>query len=60
MATPCHTRETVLGGTEDYIRDDCVRDPEALYAYLDNMSTVAWFNYSQFKHGKFEKDERIK
>ena len=23
------------------------------------MSTVAWYNYSVFKHGKFEKDERV-
>ena len=59
MATPCHTRETVIGGTKDYIREDCVRDQEAFYAYLDNMATVAWYNYSTFKHGKFEKDERV-
>ena len=59
MATPCHTRETVIGGTKDNIREDCVRDQEAFYAYLDNVSTVSWFNYSVFKHGRFEKDERI-
>ena len=43
----------------DNIREDCVRDQEASYAYLDNMSTVVWYNYSTFKHSKFEKDERI-
>ena len=26
MSTPCHTRETVIGGTIDNIREDCVRD----------------------------------
>ena len=59
MATPCHTRETVIGGTKDNIREDCVRDQEAFYAYLDNMATVVWYNYSTFKHGKFEKDGRV-
>ena len=53
MVVPCHTRETVIGGTEDYIRDDCVRDQEAFYAYLDSMSTVIWYNYSVLKHNKF-------
>ena len=59
MAMPCHTRETVIGGTVDNIRDDCVRDQEAFYAYLDNMSTVIWYNYSVLKHNKFEIDERV-
>ena len=59
MATPCHTRETVFGGTKDNIREDCVRDQEAFYSYLDNMSTVAWYNYSTFKHSNFVKDERV-
>ena len=59
MAVPCHTKETALGGSQDHIREDCVRDQEAFYAYLDNMATVSWYNYSLFKHGRFEKDERI-
>ena len=59
MAVPCHAKETALGGDQDYIREDCVREPEAVYAYLDNMAMVTWYNYSVFKHGKFEKDERV-
>ena len=59
QATPCHSKETVFGGTEDSLREDCVRDQEAVYAYLENSSMISWFNYSSLKHNGFEKDERI-
>ena len=48
--------ETIIGGIKDNIREDCVCDKEAFYTYIDNMSTVAWYKYSVFKHCKFEKD----
>ena len=48
-----------MAGTIDNIRKDCNRDQEAFYAYLDNMSTVVWYNYSIFKHHKFNKGDRI-
>ena len=52
-------KETNIGGTEDNIRDDCVRDSEAVYEYLENMSTVAWYNYGVFRHSEFSQEERI-
>ena len=59
MAVPYHTRESALGGTKDNIREDCVREPEALQLYLDYMTKLTWYNYSVSKHGKFVKNERI-
>ena len=56
---PCHMKETLIGGTEDIIREDCVRDPEAVYEYVHNMATVVWFNYGVFKHNEFTREERI-
>ena len=52
-------KETLIGGTADNIREDCITDAEAVYEYLSNMSTVAWFNYGQFRHNVFEKEKRI-
>ena len=31
---PCHVRETMIGGTQDNVREDCVRDREQVYEYL--------------------------
>ena len=36
-----------------------MRDSEAVFEYLANMATVAWYNYGTFKHANFEKEERI-
>ena len=54
IAMPCHAKESAIAGSKDNVRKDCVRDREAFYAYLDNMSTVTWYNYSTFKHSGFE------
>lgn len=59
MAVPCHMKESVIGGEVDNIREDCVRDQEAVLEYLSNMSTVAWYNFSTFKHSEYDKDRRI-
>ena len=59
LAMPCHSKETTLGASEDYIREDCIRDPEAVYEYLDNVSTVFWYNYGSFKHSSFDKNDRV-
>ena len=59
IAMPCHMRESLIGGTQDNIRKDCVRDPEAVYEYLQNMATVAWYNYGVFRHNEFGKEDRI-
>ena len=56
LAVPCHLRETAIGGSKDNILKDCERDPDAVFEYLSNMSTVAWYNYGTFKHGEYEKD----
>ena len=59
MAIPCHMKETVIAGDSDNIRDDCVRDHEAVIEYLSNMATVAWYNYGSFKHAEYNKDTRV-
>ena len=60
MGVPCHFKETVIGGDYDNIREDCVRDRDAVLEYLSNMSTVAWYNYSTFKHSQFKEDRIVR
>ena len=59
MVVPCHMKETSIAGNMDNIRDDCVRDPEAVFEYLTNMATVAWYNFGTFKYADYDKSERI-
>ena len=56
---PCHMKESLIGGSEDNIREDCVRDPEAVYEYLTSVTTIAWYNYGVFRHNEFGKEDRI-
>ena len=48
-----------LGANEEDIRDDCVTNQTAVYDYLSNMATVAWYNYGKFNYGGFEPHDRI-
>lgn len=59
LAVPCHLRETSLGAEKDYIREDCVSEPEEVFKYLGNMATVAYYNYGSFKPDKFDDSERV-
>ena len=58
-ATPCHSKESLFGGTEDYIRADCEKNSTAVFEYLSSMSTVFWYNYGSFKHKEFGKEDRV-
>lgn len=59
IGMPCHTKETLFGGTEDYIRADCEKNSTAVLEYLSSLSTVFWYNHGSFKHKEFGEDDRV-
>lgn len=59
MGMPCHMKESLVGGTQDNIRNDCEKNSTAVYEYLSNMSTVFWYNYGSFKQKEFGNDDRV-
>lgn len=52
MLLPCNMRETLLGGEEDKIPDDCNYDKNELIKYLGPLRMLIWKNV-----GRFELDE---
>ena len=58
MLVPCGMQETILGGTEDRIPDDCNYDKDALIEYLGSIQMMMYYNQGQFVRDAFG-DESI-
>ena len=49
MAVPCNMRESsIIPGSVDNIRDDCILDQSATFGYLDSFSFLSLYNEEKF------------
>ena len=53
MIVPCGMRETIIGGTEDRVPEDCNYDRDAFMKYLGSIQMLMYFNKGQFELGEF-------
>ena len=48
MLLPCNMKETMLGGKEDAIPEDCNYDRDELIKYLGPLRMLIWKNVGRF------------
>lgn len=48
MFLPCSMRETLIGGKEDRIPDDCNYNQTELFDYLGPLQIHVWMNSGRF------------
>ena len=59
VAAPCGLSETVLGGKQNNIRDDCNWNKEAAIEYIGDFNIVMYYNLGRFQPEIVGGDEPI-
>ena len=49
VAAPCGLSETVLGGKQNYIREDCNWSKTAALDYVSDFNVVMYYNLGRFQ-----------
>ena len=53
---PCGLSDTVLGGTDLNIRDDCNWDRDAAIEYIGDFNIVSYYNIGRFKSNEYDSE----